>query len=811
ILALLGGMFGVVPAVQASTLTVTNTNDSGSGSLRQAITDAAFGDTITFHGSLAGQTITLTSPISILKNLTIDGSGLSTPVKISGGGTNMVFSIRYCDTSGCSVTLQGLDIIEANSGSGSIQNVVELSLIDTRFYGNVNSGNGGAIWNSGVLNVISSIFVDNHAGSGGAIANFGRMVVLNSIFQNNGAVQGGAIYNTAGMVVVDSTFTNNESQYGGAVYSYGGTIPSSSVIFLHSTFTGNSADAGGGIYNSRNGVLEVTNSTFADNTVVYSGGGVFNENGHVTVSSSTFSHNNGVGSAIYSYDSTGEPISLSLSNNILANGLGTVDCYIVDTPLLMNVHNLIEVNAGGANACGTPFTTADPKLGPLADHGGPTETMPLLSGSPALNSGDDAMCPSTDQRGVERPQGSHCDIGAYEDEGIRVTIGGMLAGGYTLDTSQSTRDSYTGMNAGPVKIHHFENTPIMAAERVIYKVNGVNTSFSEMMALPDNQLDNIYWLPWYNNVDLDTQLRFGNVSGSTATVHVYIGDSEMPGSPFILGVGESTRQSFSGINNGPVKIISDADIVAAERVIYKVNSVNTSFSEMMALSDSQLDTTYWLPWYNNVDLDTQLRFGNVSGSTATVHVYIGDSEMAGSPFTLLAGQSTRQSFAGINNGPVKIVSNVDIVAAERVIYRVNGVPTSFTEMLALPNSQLNTTYWLPWYNNVDLDTQLRFGNVSASTATIHVYIGDSEMVGSPFTLLAGQSTRKSFAGVNNGPVQIVSDVDIVAAERVIYKVNNLPTSFSEMMALPNSQLDTIYWLPWYNNVDLDTQLRFGVP
>jgi hypothetical protein len=52
---------------------------------------------------------------------------------------------------------------------------------------------------------------------------------------------------------------------------------------------------------------------------------------------------------------------------------------------------------------------------------------------------------------------------------------------------------------------------------------------------------------------------------------------------------------------------------------------------------------------------------------------------------------------------------------------------------------------------------------------------------------------------------------MVSAERVIYKVNNVDTSFSEMMALAASQLDTLYWLPWYNNVDLDTQLRFAVP
>jgi len=170
------------------------------------------------------------------------------------------------------------------------------------------------------------------------------------------------------------------------------------------------------------------------------------------------------------------------------------------------------------------------------------------------------------------------------------------------------------------------------------------------------------------------------------------------------------------------------------------------------------------------------------------------------------------SCAGVNSGPVRIESNVNIAAAERVIYTVNGVPTSFSEMMALPASQLNTTYWLPWYNNIDLDTQLRIGNVTNTTATVHVFIGGTEVTPvSGIELLAGASTRQSFPGVNNGPVRIVSNVNIVAAERVIYKINNLPTSFTEMMALPASQLNATYWLPWYNNIDLDTQLRFGVP
>jgi hypothetical protein len=244
-------------------------------------------------------------------------------------------------------------------------------------------------------------------------------------------------------------------------------------------------------------------------------------------------------------------------------------------------------------------------------------------------------------------------------------------------------------------------------------------------------------------------------------------------------------------------------------LIYKVSGLATSFSETMALPASQLDNTYWLPWYNNKDLDTQLRIANVNDQQASVHVFIGDQEMEGSPFTLLAGASTNRSFPGINKGPVKIVSDRDIVAAERVIYKVNNVNTSFTAMMALPDGQLDTTYWLPWYNNVDLDTQLRIANATDNPATVTVTIGGVAMA--PLNLDPGESTRVSYPGINNGPVKIESDQDIVAAERLIYKVNNINTSFSEMMALPNIQLDTTYWFPWYNNKDLDTQLRFGVP
>src|SRR5215213_2094801 len=412
---------------------------------------------------------------------------------------------------------------------------------------------------------------------------------------------------------------------------------------------------------------------------------------------------------------------------------------------------------------------------------------------------------------------------------INVSVGGANQGKFGVASHAGTRTGFVGISNGPLKIAISNAVPVIGAERVIYNVNNTPTSFSEMMALPAGQLDNLYWLPWYNDLDLDTQLRIANVTTQTATVHLSIGGHEMltgctpSSSPYTLAAGESIRINCLGVSAGPVKIDSNQNIVAAEREIYRVNKIPNSFTETMALPNGQLDNLYWLPWYNDLDLDTQLRIANVTTQTATVHLSIGGQEMlngctpSSSPYTLGPGESIRVSCPGVSAGPVKIESTQNIVAAERVIYRVNNTPTSFSETLALPNSQLNTTYWLPWYNNVDLDTQLRIANVTTQTATVHVFINGQEKTSgcapssSPYTLAAGESIRITCAGVNNGLVKIQSNQNIVATERVIYRVNNIPTSFTEMLGLPNSQLNATHWLPWYNNVDLDTQLRFGLP
>jgi len=402
-LAMMFSSFGVTPAY-AATLTVTtaadNTITDGNCSLREAILNAnnnngAFpdcfvgsgADTITFDSALSGAIITLSSALTISDDLTIDGSALASQITISGDNNVRVFTI---DPS-IFVTLDSLRIIQGKAALGG----------------------GGGIFNHGSLTVRNSIFMDNsstdlQSGGGGAITNTnGSLTVLNSRFYLNVSVTaGGAIWSDVAMIVTDSSFYENSAGTNGGAISTGGQLLTS---VNNSTFSNNGAVAGGGISNSGS-ILKVTNSTFYNNGANSFGGGIFNI-GIVTFTNSTISDNNvilGVGGGIYNSG------TLNFANTIVANSPSGGDCLVTGGGSIgTNTNNLVE-----DGSCSALFV-GDPVLGYLADNGGPTQTMALLVGSPAINAGDDNVCflaPvfNLDQRGVTRPQGAHCDIGAYE-------------------------------------------------------------------------------------------------------------------------------------------------------------------------------------------------------------------------------------------------------------------------------------------------------------------------------------------------------------------------------------------------------------
>jgi hypothetical protein len=213
---------------------------------------------------------------------------------------------------------------------------------------------------------------------------------------------GGGIF-ASPLVLRNSTIVNNKAS---GVDAYGGGISGANVTITDSTIANNGCDGfgtGGGI--SMSGVSTITNSTITGNYHGYGGG--ISAGGTATITHSTIAGNtNGDGIRIGG--------NLTLRNSIVANNTGKD----IDGIITSSGYNLIGNSAGGSGYVPSDILDVDPMLGPLADNGGPTPTMSLLPGSPAIDAGDPdiADAPEWDQRGPGFPRivNGRIDIGAYE-------------------------------------------------------------------------------------------------------------------------------------------------------------------------------------------------------------------------------------------------------------------------------------------------------------------------------------------------------------------------------------------------------------
>jgi hypothetical protein len=209
---------------------------------------------------------------------------------------------------------------------------------------------------------------------------------------------------------------------GGNTASSGGGISSdlSGLTITNATISGNTASLGGGILN--HGTLTITNATISGNTATVGDGGGIHNQGTLTITNATISGNTAsLGGGIYSYG------SLTITNSIVANQTAGADCGSFILPITSNGHNLESATSCGFAGTGDLQNT-NPLLGALADNGGPTQTMALSVGSLAIDAGDNAVCAASpvnnvDQRGIVRPQGSTCDIGAYEYGAVAAAVG----------------------------------------------------------------------------------------------------------------------------------------------------------------------------------------------------------------------------------------------------------------------------------------------------------------------------------------------------------------------------------------------------
>ena len=329
----------------------------------------------------------------------------------SAGGSIIVAPAKYSEnlTIGISLNLIGSSAGATIIDGGGAHTVITISRVGVVTLSHLTIRNGhapyaGGIFNDGVLTLNNSTVSGNVADNGGGILNQGLLTINNSTISGNSAFTlilsrsyGGGIWNSGTLTINNSTLNGNGVGCGRmGCLGFGGAIENSGELFINnSTLAGNSAHSvlnfsyGGAIQNS-SGIAKVSNSTFTGNIAA-----------------------------------RGANISgpVEIKNSIIANNWPSVrNCY---GTMASDGYNLSSDNTCNLHGPGD-LNNIDPKLGIFGYHGGPTQTIPLLAGSPAIDAGNPSGCTDvhgnllkTDQRGMPRPDVEDkggCDMGAYESQ-----------------------------------------------------------------------------------------------------------------------------------------------------------------------------------------------------------------------------------------------------------------------------------------------------------------------------------------------------------------------------------------------------------
>jgi fibronectin-binding autotransporter adhesin len=415
------GAFQTQPGIIVNTTADGVGSSAGELSLRQALNLAnalATADTITFSSLFnSPQTITLTGG-----QLKLTGTAMTT---ISGPGANLLSingnhaSRIFYLTSGSAATLSGLTITggHASDGGGLFNSGGTLTLNNVTLSGNTATFGGGGLFNyfknGGALSMTNVTLSGNSASTAGGLYNIAPATLTNCTLSGNSAAYGaGALFNRAPATLTNCTVSGNTATNDGG----GGLDNSGSVYLTNCTLSGNSATNGdgGGLY-SNDDTATLTNCTVTGNTAT-NGGGLFVTGAYggtlsllnVTVTANSAPTGGGV-------SSSGPETTLTLTNTIVAGQTSGGD--------------ISGSYTGSFNLIGV-----DPELAPLGNYGGPTQTMPLLSGSPALGAGTSSGAPATDERGISR--GSSIDLGAFQTQGQHTIIVTSSADGLVTPSGQ---------------------------------------------------------------------------------------------------------------------------------------------------------------------------------------------------------------------------------------------------------------------------------------------------------------------------------------------------------------------------------------
>jgi CSLREA domain-containing protein len=401
--------------------------------------------------------------------LTLNGTRVFSNAAVSGAGI-----FHGGTVTDYPLTLVG-STVDHNTGTGLGGGIAgfqsSITLSDTVVANNTAQKGGGVyIDNSrATLSLTGTTISDNSADDGGGVYVLGSSVVMedSDLAGNEALIHGGGIFCADGSIIVNghtaigvsgdgNAADSNTDNYGlgGGIYLEDGSL---SMTGFGNAIAGNSAAGGGGIANYY-GPSTIENTAIVDNSVhfVSGGGGIFSR-APMTLTNVTLSGNMSTyGGAIRTYGATADMHlrNVTISDNTAlydgsdgishaAESVHTLENTIIgdnnggncagDATIVSLGHNL---DSDGSCGLGDPtdITGVSPLLGPLQDNGGSTLTHALQPGSPAIDAGDNGVCPATDQRGESRPQdgdadgNSDCDVGAYEAPSLQSNEVALLAG-----------------------------------------------------------------------------------------------------------------------------------------------------------------------------------------------------------------------------------------------------------------------------------------------------------------------------------------------------------------------------------------------
>jgi Ca2+-binding RTX toxin-like protein len=354
----------------------------------------------------------VTGDLDILEDLNIVGSGAKSTI-VDGNGAALadrVFDVRgpIPNVTFTDITIRGGNEPSGAAGGGGVSNEGKATFTDVIITGNGTGSGGGGVSNASGA---TSTFVDS------------------TIAGNVAAASGGGVRNGLGAnsTFIDTTISGNTTNVSG-----GGVSNDGVASFTNTTVSGNaSINEGGGIFNSAPSTSTIVNSTISGNRSNLSGGGI--HGGTTTLVNATVTSNVADSDANGMGDGGGvAATALTAKNSIIGGntdsspppGFMSPDCQAA---LTSQGYNLISNNsgctgsAGPGDKIGSAASPISSGLAPLADNGGSTFTHALIGASPAHNAGSPAppggsgdACAATDQRGVPRPQGGRCEIGAFE-------------------------------------------------------------------------------------------------------------------------------------------------------------------------------------------------------------------------------------------------------------------------------------------------------------------------------------------------------------------------------------------------------------